>query len=179
MSKIKENKIIKSLLEQGKTNVFILLGLIGIVLISLSSTLENKDTNPIEDKIYTSSLDDYIKTLETDLQKILSLVEGAGEVEVMITLESSWENVYVREEKSQDENFDGETQKSSYESSLVLIEGYDEETALVQTTIEPAIKGVVVVSKGADDISVVSDITSAAQVALDVSSNRICVIKMQ
>ncbi len=179
MDKIKENKIIKSLLEQGKTNVFIVLGFIGIFLISLGPVLTTEDLTLNENLSYENDLDNYIKTLETDLQKILSLVEGAGEVEVMITLESSWENIYVREEKSQDENYDGESTKSSYESSFVLIEGYDEETALIQTTIEPEIKGVVVVTKGADDISVVSDITSAAQVALDVSSNRICVIKMQ
>jgi stage III sporulation protein AG len=45
--------------------------------------------------------------------------------------------------------------------------------------VEPVIKGVVVVSPGADDIKVVSDITNAVGVALNITSNRICVIKMK
>ncbi len=179
MEKIKDNKFIKSLLEDGKTNIFILVGFIGILLVTLGNPVSQEGESKEAPTLNENSLDEYINTLETDLQLILSSVEGAGTVEVMITLESSWENVYVSEEKSQDENFEGESVKSSYESSFVLIDGYEEETALVKTVLEPSIKGVVVVSKGAGDISVISDITSAVQVALDVPSNRICVVKMQ
>ncbi len=179
MDKIKDNKFIKKILEEGKTNIFITLGFIGILLVLLSQNTDTNEEIKILEENNDNNLESYIDTLEEDLKNIVSLVEGAGEVEVMITLESSWENVYVSEEKSQDENFEGESVKSSYENNLVLIEGQEEDSALVKTTLEPAIKGVVIVSKGAEDISVVSDITEVAKVALDVSSNKICVIKMQ
>ena len=66
-----------------------------------------------------------------------------------------------------------------FENEIVLIDDGSQKKALVEKIVEPIIKGVVVVSPGADDISVVSDITNAVGVALNITSNRICVIKMK
>ena len=59
-----------------------------------------------------------------------------------------------------------------------MVTNGSEKTALIEKTMEPVVQGVVVVCQGADDIKVISDITNAVSVALNVTSNRICVIKM-
>ena len=60
-----------------------------------------------------------------------------------------------------------------------MIEQNNQKQALVEKVMEPVVQGVVVVCSGADNISVVSDITNAVCVALNVTSNRVCVIKMK
>ena len=67
----------------------------------------------------------------------------------------------------------------TFENEIVMVEENDEKHALIEKTLEPVVKGVVVVCSGADDIKVVSDITNAVSVALNVTTNRICVIKME
>ena len=59
-----------------------------------------------------------------------------------------------------------------------MVNAGSDKTALIEKTMEPVVQGVVVVCQGADDIKVTSDITNAVSVALNVTSNRICVIKM-
>ena len=51
--------------------------------------------------------------------------------------------------------------------------------ALIEKTLQPAVQGVVVVCQGAEDVKVVSNITNAVSVVLDIPTNRVCVIKMK
>lgn len=174
-------KIKKSIIP-SKTNYFIMLGFVGILLISISELMPEK-TSDIK---ISDTYDSYKSDMEKQLVDILSSVNGAGQVKVMITLESGKETVYVQQEKLKKdeeqyrENEDSKKSvKDSYENEIVMIEEDNQKKALVEKVMEPVVQGVVVVCSGADDISVVSDITNAVCIALNLSSNRVCVIKMK
>lgn len=173
---------IKRMFEKSGINIMVILGFAGVLLLSADSIFpESKNKTTAE-----YSLETYRTQLETNLEQLLSAVSGAGDVKVMITLESGQENIYAWQEKTtQDEqsvSADVNGQQSNrytYENEIVLVNEGSEKQALVEKTMEPVVQGVVVVCAGADDIKVVSDITNAVSVALNVTSNRICVIKMK
>ncbi|MEG0571350.1 MAG: stage III sporulation protein AG, partial [Oscillospiraceae bacterium] len=50
-------------------------------------------------------------------------------------------------------------------------------TALLKTQIEPTVKGVVIVCEGGANATVESDVTQAVMTALDIKSNKVCVVK--
>lgn len=179
MIKLSSNPIVKKIWEKFGFNIFILMGVLGVMLISLSELPKEKT----DETAQAYSADEYRKNMEEDLTRLLSAVNGAGQVQVMITLESGEETVYAWQEKTSDDvqKQDGEstTQRTTYENEVVMVSAGSDKQALVEKTMQPAVQGVVVVCRGADDIQVVSDITNAVSVALNVPTNRVCVIKMQ
>lgn len=184
MKDLKENPVIKAIWTKYGYNIFIFLGLIGIFLISADNIFVKKE--PVENIKNAASDELYRKELEVQLTEILSQVNGAGDVQIMITLESGEENIYVRQEKTTDDiqtvSADVSlhtTERSTYENEIVLVNDGSYRTALVEKTMRPAVQGVVVVCQGADNIQVVSNITNAVCVVLNVPSNRVCVIKMK
>lgn len=68
--------------------------------------------------------------------------------------------------------------KESYKSEHIIVDAADGKQPLVETHIEPEVKGVAVVCEGGDDITVIKRITDLVSVVLGLSTNRICVTKM-
>ena len=104
----------------------------------------------------------------------------------MVTIESGEETVYARQEKTTDDTQEvfnnsqnQKSRKSTYQNEFVMVARGGEKNALVEKVLQPSVQGVVVVCRGADDINVVSNVTNAVSVALNLPTNRICVIKMQ
>lgn len=88
-----------------------------------------------------------VQELETRLTEMLESVQGAGKVQVMITLESAGETVYARDEQSDtqttQDGSDGVTdRKESYKSEHIIVDAADGKQPLVETHIEPEVKGV-------------------------------------
>ena len=50
---------------------------------------------------------------------------------------------------------------------------------MIQKQLEPTVKGVVVVCEGGDDIGVQQRVIDAVTVALDISSSKVCVTKLE
>ena len=175
-------KIKKSIISSS-TPYILLLGFLGIFLLSVGELIpESKETKSVSINYY----ENYKAEMEKQIKAILSSVKGAGEVEVMITLESGRETIYVQQEKrvddqelSTDNEESQQSTRNSYENEIVMIEENNQKQALVEKVLEPVVQGIVVVCSGADDVSVVSDITNAVCVALNITSNRVCVIKMK
>lgn len=183
MQKIINLSFINNLMKKGKLNIMFLIGVIGIALIFASEIIPNKTITAKETK---NNNNEYKINLEKQLTELLSQIDGVGKVKVMITLESTEENVYAQQEKTQTdsqknskENTTLETIKSTYENEFVMVNNNQDKTALVEKTVMPIVQGVAVVCTGADDIKVVSSVTNAIAVTLDVSTNRICVAKMR
>ena len=131
---------------------------------------------------------DYTSDLEEEITQIVSSIQGVGENQVMVTLASSEEYVYASETKdSLDRTEDVGTDNSKKtqikdvrESSLILIEDENgQKQALIQKQLEPTVKGVVVVCEGGDDIGVQQRVIDAVTVALDISSSKVCVTKLE
>ncbi len=178
---LKETEKIKAFIEKQGKSLFVFMGLLGILLIFLSDRKPTETINKTD-----TDRQSYIHILEKDLCSILSSVKNAGKVEVMITLESGRETVYAWQEKtSRDEKSTANdtnnriSKQNTYENEIVTVGSGSTKEALIEKTLEPVVQGVIVVCSGGDDIKVVSDITNAVSVVLNIPTNRICVIKMQ
>lgn len=160
-----------------RKNGLMLLGIAGILLICFSDLLfassEKKEAVPA-----TTSQQQALQ-LQTQLEDLLAQIEGTGEVSVMLTLESESEQVYAQDERTQSQSGQsGGTATNTFETSHVVLNTHDGDAPLVETTYLPQVRGVAVVCQGADDISVVTRITEAVSVVLDLPASRICVTKM-
>ncbi len=179
----------------------IMIFIVGLLIIILSipgiiggkdSTDDNKTDNNIEvvqKDTNTTSYDTntYISEMENKLKNILKKVSGIGEVEVMLTLKASSEQVPLKDNPSTQESViedDGEggsrTNNSiTRDESTVLVNGENgnSEPYIIQE-LEPVVEGVMVIAEGGDDLNIVLDIIEAAEVLFDVPAHKVKVMKM-
>ena len=131
--------------------------------------------------------DSYTGKMEKKLKAVLKKVEGIGDVEVMITLKSSKEQITLKDTPySQDSS--NETDGSGGSRISNKIEKGDE-TVLVKSDqgdsvpyvvkeLEPEIEGVVVIAQGGGSPVIISEINSAIEVLFGVPVHKIKVMKM-
>lgn len=116
-----------------------------------------------------------VTTISTELAHILSCVDGAGDVEVLLTLETGEETVYQI-----DEDISVETESSSTQIHTVLVTNSDRnESGLVRQTIPPKYKGAIIVCQGADDPQIHLAIVNAVARVTGLGADRISVLKMK
>lgn len=168
--------------------LIVALGMAGMMLIMLSSIFgdsfgSGRAASKAEGLI---SADEYARQAEQRLERVVGQIEGVGALNVLITVENGFEQVYARSGKSAsdsdtvyDSGRPSRVQHSqTSEHSYVLIDATGgRREALLITQIEPKIKGVVVVCQGADNMVVRERVISAVTTALGISSNRVCVTK--
>lgn len=158
-----------------KENLVVLV-LTGILLSVIALPVKEKDSAAVqetgvaikasedheEEKVAVSATDvqDYISRIESKLESLLSEIEGAGKVRVMITIQES-ETLIVEKDKS------GENEKTIYEDRSGSSIPY------VIKTIYPKIEGVVVIAEGANTGKVKQHITEAIQALFDISIHKI------
>lgn len=176
-------KIVDKVMPLCRQNIFIAAGILGIILIALSDINFKEEKTNINMSL---TLEEYCDSLETEVAEILSVIDGVGQVKVMITMESGVENIYAEQEKSTADNqkkqTDGDLQenaRSSYENEIVIVTAQNTNQPLIEKTIQPVVKGVAVVCTGADDILVESAVINTVSVVLNISTNRIYVTKMR
>ena len=124
-------------------------------------------------------------SIENQLKYTLSQIEGAGRVEVMITYEASGEIVPAisvdKQTSTTTSSGDSGTSTTSTENTqneIVTIGGSGGNSALVLKEKSPEIRGVIVVSEGADNIAVKLNLLRAVQTLLSVSPDQVDVYKM-
>lgn len=117
-------------------------------------------------------------TLEDKLKNILSQIEGAGELDVMITYESSEEiqpafntNTTTEKTKEVDQQGGERTVTTSSENKTMITSSSSE--PIVIKTNQPKINGVIVVASGAKDPTVKETLYSAVQTALQVQGHQV------
>ena len=113
--------------------------------------------------------------IQKELAALLSKVDGAGRVEVMLSLDYGQEYFYQSDE-TRDPGGDG---NSRYERQTVLSQSDGGQTAVVSKVRYPVYKGAVVVCEGADNPSVELAIVQAVSRLTGLGSNKISVMKMK
>ncbi len=171
-----------------KQNRMILLAVCGVLFLLLSwpesgTSTENSEAETESAAAAASKADAYTEALEARLEKLLSSMEGVGEVSVMITLESSSEQILQVDEEAEDEvsaesDADGiRSESSSRRSSSTFTDGDD--SPYVVKEMMPAIEGVVVTAEGASSATVCREIKEAVQALFDVEAHKIKVLKRE
>lgn len=171
-----------------KTAVLILfvIGVIGILLIFLSSFISPSDNTTKENTTGNEYAAAYIDKNEKRLEDIIGKINGVGRVDVLITVESGVENIYETDTKNSDKRVENQGQDSQTqtdtdnESSHVIIDGKSGgQEALLTKQLEPQIKGVIIVCDGGNSAEVKENIIHSVSTALGLPTNRISVNKMQ
>lgn len=146
----------------------VLVLLIGLALMLLPTQKTQKQEPQTTDKPDDISINE-------QLSEILSKVKGAGNVQVLLTIEAGEETRYQI-----DEVVEVTEQGSSTKVSTIIISNMDkQETGLVRQVIPPVYKGAVVVCQGGDDPSVKLAITEAVSKVTGLGADRISVLKMK
>ena len=134
----------------------------------------------------------YTTYLEDRLSRILSQIEGAGEVKVMITLKSSAEKVLDKDTESDQETVTEEdsqggtrqSSKASKKENTVYASDSDSTTQgsgspYVSKELSPEIEGVVLIADGGENAVVKENISSAVQALFDIEPHKIRIMKKQ
>lgn len=169
--------------SRKKFNIIFAIGIVGILLISLSEVNFSSKKTTESTNMGEISIESYIETIENKTKKIIGQIDGAGKCEVMITAEISSEKDYATNDniKQETENKDDENiLKNDSEKEIVMIENSSgKKQALIQKIYEPKIRGVLVLCEGADNAEINEKITNAVRALLNVSSNKISVLKIK
>lgn len=129
---------------------------------------------------------EYVKYMEEKLADTLSQIEGAGEVTVMITLESSAERIVEKDEtyegetvtESDSQGGSRDTDQSSREESTVYAQGDGQDgMPYISKELSPKIGGVVVIAPGGEKAQVKQNITEAVEALFGVESHKIRIMK--
>lgn len=148
--------------------ILVILGILGMGCILLSSLLPERQEPAAA---AGDSVEDYRMQLETELTEMLSVMEGVGEVQVLVTLAGSEEYCYA---KADDRTVTDTQTRSSV--SYVTVGGSRE--ALLETVTYPGITGVVVACEGGASPVVQESVNRAVAVACGLSLNQIYVTKL-
>lgn len=123
------------------------------------------------------------RATERRMAELLSKVEGAGQVDVMLTYRRTEEKTVARDEV-REETVTAEGGKTAealrVESKAVLTEDRSGNTLpLILSAASPEVEGVVIVAEGGGDPTVCGALNQAAQALLDVPAHKIAVLKMK
>ncbi len=175
-----------------------MIGLVGIILLVMLIPTSEKETvsetETTEMVVESSSSvvlqEDqiYVEALEQRLEAILSNMDGAGAVSVMITLDSTYEQVLQKDTESELSNVQesdasgGSRITSESSSSQVTIYEENAQGEKVPYVIKmntPKISGVFVVAQGGGNDTVCKNITDVIQALFGIEAHKIKVVKMK
>lgn len=171
--------VIQKLSAFLKKNKFVILVLcLGLVLLLIPSG--NKTSEKESPKAETASMDedDYAAKMEVKLEEILSRINGAGKVDVMLTLQRSSYTFYQTDIQSDQSVKEGSTENREDKKTVILSEGSAYDTLAVSTVEYPLFQGALIVSSGADSPAVKLDLILAVSALTGLSSDHITVVKM-
>ncbi len=110
-------------------------------------------------------------SMEAQMEALLCQIKGAGEVEVLLTIQEGEAYTYQTDEHIRPEETDRET--------VIVSQGSGEDRPVITRTRSPVYRGAVVVCHGADIPSVKLSIVKAVQDLTGLGSDKISVIKMK
>lgn len=143
MEKTKKQDI-KTILSSDKTRVvLIIVALIAVLFLFVGG----RDENGTED-LSGYSAETYHSVLSQNILDMVKSVKGAGNAKVLLTLENSYEYVYLD---------DGKT---------------------LRKINEPTIRGVVVACDGGDSPTISAQITELLTTVLNIPSTKVCISKL-
>lgn len=154
---------------------------------AVDSMEQSKDGNVVQDRIRTAdteNTEEYTAYLEEKLKKMLESIGELGEVEVMITLESSEERIVEKDmtvERSNTEEQDSaggtRTISSSNTGYQTVYQEDDQGAPFIVKTLAPKVEGVLIVAEGAGKGNMANEITQIAQALFDVEAHKVKVLE--
>lgn len=161
----KEKSLFFKLKNNKKLQIILIIVCVLLLIFIFIGNFISKDISGEE----VSSIDSYVKNLENKLSETLSKVEGAGDVSVVITVESGMETVLASKINTTET-----TNGIQTEETPIIVNG---KTVIVKE-LYPKIVGVLIVAEGADNITVMKRLQQATLSLLDININQIEILSM-
>ncbi len=177
---------LKTDLLKSKSNFLIVLGIVGLVLILISSFDFSESGSTVKTQgsqvSFKSESLEYTEMLEEKLETVISDMLGNSPVTVMVTLESSTEYVFADEIKTDADVYKDQSafkieQSDSNQKTYIVVKDADgNESPVIVTEIMPIVRGVVVVCENGETPAVAAAVRLAVKSALNIDDTKICVI---
>ena len=185
--KLKGLPDLKKWLLSGPEKWIILIGVgVLLIIIAIPTDKKSEEKKPLTNS-QTEAADKitYETDMEKKLQEILSKVEGAGNVSVMITWDETGEIILQTESSheaslTEETDSDGGTRNiksNKYSNSTLLSGGSTSGEPYVIKQKYPKVLGVVVLAQGAGSANIQSQISEAVQALFDIPAHKIKVLK--
>jgi len=156
-----KEKINKAIGFFEKYKLALIVLVIGLVLISFPTTKKTE-----EKAIVTETEQMPEDQLEEKLQRVLQQIDGAGRVEVVLTVKESQQKILASDE-------------TESESRTVTVQSSDGTETVTVKSLYPVYRGALVVCDGADDQKVKLDIVTSVAALTGLGTDKITVVKMK
>ncbi|MCI2058829.1 MAG: stage III sporulation protein AG [Oscillibacter sp.] len=153
----------------------VLLGVILLVWPSGKKSGESQSAGVQAGTAKTESLAD----TEKQMEEILSQIDGAGKLSLMLTVESSGGEQYAQDTELSYSGSVSAPEDYSRKSTTVVTSTGQGDSPVVTQSAGPVYRGALVVCQGADHAGVKLAVTQAVAALTGLSSDRITVVKCQ
>ncbi len=148
---------------------------LGLVILALPTRSKTKEST--EEPVPAAAED--AASMEARMETILSEIEGAGKVRVMLEYAAGTKSIY-QSDSDQEVRSDGVENETRTSVRTVLASGGNSRDApVVVQKIYPTFRGALVVSEGADDGNVKLNLVTAVSSLTGLGADKITVIKMK
>ena len=169
----------------GKLLLLFLTGLLLLVIVLPFPKKSDSEDAETGTETTTENRGSYERYLEQKTEEALQCVEGVGNVKVMITLKSSEENVVEKDQQSDGQSVEEDSQggkrttkeTSSDKTSIYEQKSDGTQVPYVSKKLSPEVEGVIVIADGGGNAVVVQNITGAIQALYGVEAHKIKVMK--
>lgn len=147
----------------GKYKFVILILLVGVGLMLIPTG--SKEKTP--DESVTEQVEQQVM-LADELEEILTNIQGAGRVQVMLTMRAGEQTIYQTDTPSTDR-----------QDTVIVTDEDRAQGGLVQQILAPTYRGAIVLCQGADSASVCLAIKDAVSKVTGLDSSQISILKMK
>lgn len=183
----------KQKLKNIPKNQILIGGLLGVLLLVIAIPVDSGKKDPTdkeevlrqETDNYEADADDYERKMERRLKEALEIIDGVGEVEVMITLKDSGESVVEKDKtinsQSTQEEENGVKQSTSdtqSQEATVFSQESSSQIPFISKETTPQVEGILVVAEGGGNSVVIKNISDAVLALFPVEIHKIKVVKM-
>ena len=161
----------KTLGVLGRYKYVLLVMLVGALLLLLP---DSKKTENSQVQAAVSREEDFsVEALEVKLEEALSEIDGAGQVQVVLTVQSGMKRVFAQDGSLEQ---DGSSVQRETQTVVVSAGSGTEETVLIQQ-IYPQFQGALVVATGGGDPAVRLKLTEAVAALTGLGADKISICK--
>ena len=165
---------IELLLKNKKIDsIIFMLGIIGVVLIFLSTFFPKNNTKKeTEIKETTFSAEEYRAAVEGQIKGIVTGIAGDSSAVVTVTLETGMNYIYADETKQNTEKESDRQSEETEQTYITVTQADGTETPLILTEHMPKIRGVAIVCHIRSE-KTAEEIKNAVMAAFDLTSKRV------
>ena len=146
----------------AKYKYLLLVLLVGIALMLIPEQSEKKVESSAPES-HTVQM-----SLSKELEDILSKIDGAGQVKVLLTMSAGEQIIYQSDGNQADKK-----------DTVIITDGNRAQSGLVQQVIPPLYRGAIILCQGADHAAIRLAITEAVSKVTGLDSSQISVLKLK